>query len=148
MKLDITIEAKPLIYNVEIPGYGMFTVRRLGAGAQADLSDELAAAQKAQEQIMEDFADTIAEEKRLVRANDQEGLNVLRASEAYKEAQSAQRKVSQMLQDAVNHSNRIELGLWDSEDKQALERFRNDFTIEQIRGFYQQVMQQATGDKA
>lgn len=35
--MTIKIELKPIVYDVEIPGYGVFQVTPMGAGAEAEL---------------------------------------------------------------------------------------------------------------
>ena len=148
MTLAITLEAKPYEYQVEIPGYGLFTVRRLGAGTQADLADKMRAAEKAQKKVERDFAEIVEKEKRLVAENATEELATLRTSEEYKKAEKAQKKVSSLLQDTINCINRAELALWSSDDPKALEKLMTELTIEQIRELYGKAMEIADGKEA
>lgn len=141
MVSTITLEAKPYEYQVQIPGYGLFTVRCLGAGTQADLADKLHAAEKAQQKVERDFAEVIAEEKRLAEGGDHEALVAFRAADEYKHATRAQAQATTVLQSASEAVVKAEMALWSSEDPKALEKLMSELTIEQIRGLYRKVMQ-------
>lgn len=141
--MTITIEAKPLEVKAELPGYGIFYLRRLGAGAEADLRERLQKAQSIIDKIKEKYADIIAEETKLMEAKDDVALAKFRASDKYREAEKEQTKSAAALQEAADYANKVQLGLWRSDDAEAMERFLNDFTMDDIRGFYKQVMDEA-----
>lgn len=141
--MTITIEAKPLEVKAELPGYGLFYLRRLGAGAEADIRERLEKAQSTLNEIKDKYADLIEQETRLIEAKDEKALADLRATDKFKEATAAQEEANKVLQDAANFATQAQLKLWRSDDPEAMERLLNDFTAEEIRGFYVQVMEQA-----
>lgn len=141
--MTITIEAKPLEVKAELPGYGLFYLRRLGAGAEADLRERIQKAQEIIDQIKEKYGDVLEEENRLIESKDKEALEKYRKTDRYKEAQKEQESSAKTLQDAADYAAKAQLKLWRSDDPEAMERFLNDFTIDEIRGFYQQVMTEA-----
>lgn len=141
--MTITIEAKPLEVKAELPGYGIFYLRRLGAGVEADLRERLQKAQSIIDEIKEKYATILEEETNLIEAKDDAGLEKLRNTDKYKEAQKEQADSSKTLQDAADFASKVQINLWRSDDPEAMERFLNDFTIDEIRGFYQQVMTEA-----
>lgn len=141
--MTITIEAKPLEVKAELPGYGIFYLRRLGAGAEADLRERLRKAQEIIDEIKAKYADIIAEETKLMEAKNDDALSKFRASDKYREAEKEQTKSAVALQEVADYANKVQLGLWRSDDPEAMERFLYDFTMEDIRGFYKQVMDEA-----
>lgn len=143
MGIKITLEAKPLEYQVEVPGYGLFTVRKMGAGAEADVARRLREMDERSKQFDEEYKDIIDQEKELAAAQDEGGLKKLKGSKKYQEAVRVQKDSAQFLRQITEELMQIQLGLWDCEDKGALKRFLNDFTSEQIQSFYKQVMDQA-----
>lgn len=140
--MKITLEAKPLEYQVEVPGYGLFTVRKMGAGVEADIASRLREMNEKSELFDEEYKDIVDQEKKLASTENEAELKKLKDSEKYKMAIKAQEELSRSLGPISEELMHIQLGLWDCEDKEALRRFLNDFTIEQIRGFYKQVMEQ------
>lgn len=146
--MAITIDAKPFEVKAELPGYGIFYLRHLGAGKEAELQDMMQKAKAEIDAVAEQYKDITEKEEELVKADDKTSLEELRASTEYKAAQKAQQKAGDSLQSAVAYANKCQLSLWRSDDKKALERLFSDFTAEQIRGFYAQVMLEAEGADA
>lgn len=138
----ITIEAKPLTYDVEIPGYGVFTLSRLGAGKEAEMSYRLRVADEKQKEVSRRYKGVIEQEKKLLDEKNDEELKKLRASKEYLEAKEAQAETSAALRDAVLYQREAVAGLWNSQNQKALERLKNDFSSEQLNELYLQVMQQ------
>lgn len=141
--MTITIEAKPLEVKAELPGYGLFYLRRLGAGAEADIRERLAKAQDTINEIKDKYSDLIDEETKLIEAKDEKALTEFRSTDKFKEAADAQAEANKVLQDAAAFATQAQLKLWRSDDPEAMERLLNDFTADEIRGFYMQVMGQA-----
>lgn len=141
--MTITIEAKPYEVRAELPGYGIFYIRRLGAGAEADLQERLKAAQKLIDDIKTKYQDIFDEETKLMADNDETGLGKLRKTDRYIEAQKEQDVNSKVLNEFSAYVNKVHLKLWRSDDPEAMGRLLSDFTMEEIRGFYQQVMTEA-----
>lgn len=144
--MTITLEAKPLEIKVEVPGYGIFYLRKMGAAKEAAMQDLLGNAKSAADKVAEDFKDIISKESQLIDAKDEVGLKDLRNTTEYKKAQQAQNKASEELQKAVAKLNKCMLGLWRAENAGALERLLEDFSTEQIKGFYAQAISQAEQD--
>ncbi len=145
--MKITLEAKPLEYQVEVPGYGLFTVRKMGAGVEADLAGRLREMDERQKSFDEEYKNIVDQEKELASAKNETELKKLKDSEKYKAAIKAQEELSRFLGKISGELMRVHLELWDCEDKEALKRFLNDFTTEQIRGFYKQIMDQVDGQE-
>lgn len=141
--MTITIEAKPLEVKAELPGYGLFYLRHLGAGAEADLRERLQKAQKIVDEIKEKYADIIEEENKLIETGDKKALAEFRATEHYKKAQEEQAGSAKTLQEVADYVNATQLKLWRSDDPKAMEGLLNDFTTAEIIGFYKQVMEEA-----
>lgn len=141
--MTITIEAKPLEVKAELPGYGIFYLRRLGAAAEAEMQEKLHKAKSLIDNVAAEFENIIKQEEEYIKAKDEAKLSALKSSDEYKKAKDAQAKADAELQKAVAYSNKCQLGLWRSDDPKAMERLLNEFTMEQIRGFYVQVMEDA-----
>lgn len=139
----ITIEAKPFEVKASLPGYGIFYLRRLGASRGAELREKLDVAQKMIDDATHKYQDIIDKESELKTTKNQQGLIKLRATTRYKEAEEAQKEASQKLQEALDFSDKCQLGLWRSEKPEAMKRLLDDFTIKEIRGFYAQVMEES-----
>lgn len=146
--MTITIEAKPLEVKAELPGYGIFYLRRLGAAAEAEMQEKFNKAKLLIDEVSSQFEELIANETEYIKSHDEAKLSALKASDEYKKAKDAQAKADAELQKAVAYSNKCQLGLWRSDDPEAMERLLNDFTMEQIRGFYVQVMEDAEKENA
>lgn len=144
--MTITIHAKPLEVKAELPGYGVFYLRRLGASKEAELQDILNKAAVQIETVSAEFKDIIDRESEYIKNGDDKALTKLRASTAYQNAKEAQSKANDNLQQAVNYANKCQLSLWRAEDPKSIERLLNDFTTKQIIGFYTQVMAEANTD--
>lgn len=141
--MTITIEAKPLEVKAELPGYGLFYLRRLGAGAEAELREKLQEAQEIINEIKEKYADIIEKETKLIEAKDAKALEEYRATAEYKNAQVEQAESTKKLQEVNDYANAAQLKLWRSDDPEAMKRLLNDFTTSEIIGFYKQVMEEA-----
>lgn len=143
----ITIEAKPLTYDVEIPNYGIFTLRRLGAGKEAEIGYRLRIAEEKQKEVSKRYDDVIKREVALLEEKNDKELKELRESKEYLEAKAAQSEASAALRDSVLYQREVVAGLWSSQDEEALERLKNDFSSEQLNELYMQVMQKIATEK-
>lgn len=146
--MRVTIPAKPLEIEVEVPGYGIFYVKHLGAGLDAAIQARLDIARQTMDNISNKYVSLIKQETKLMKANDEAGLTNLRETEVYKNAKKEQDECNRQLQDAVKFANKCQLELWRSDDPKALEKFFNDFSLKEIQGFYAQVMAQEKLDNA
>lgn len=143
----VTLEAKPLEIKVNIPNYGLFTVRRLGAGAEAEIRSRLSKAIELSNKIQENYKDIIDKENRLIKEHDDQGLERLRSQPRYASVRSEQKKVDQLLEKANEYANRCYLALWSAEDHNSLERLFADLTTEQIQDLYKQAIKMANDDE-
>lgn len=141
--MTIKLEAKPLEIKVEVPGYGIFYLRRMGAAKEAEMQEVLGNAKSMVDEVAADFKDIVSEESELVSAKDEAGLKDLRTTPEYKEARRAQDKANETLQNAIRQLNKCMISLWRSDVAGALDRLLEDFTMEQIKSFYAQAMEQA-----
>lgn len=141
--MTIKLEAKPFEIKVEVPGYGIFYLRRMGAAKEAEMQEVLGNAKSIVDKTADDYKDIVTKESQLVNAKDEVGLVNLRSTPEYKEAQRAQNKANDELQKAIAKLNKCMLSLWRSDVVGALDRLLEDFTTEQIKGFYTQAMEQA-----
>lgn len=142
--MKITIEAKPLIVDAELPGYGVFHLRRMGAAMEAELRDRY---EKIQDLINEKPDQELAEkELKLVEAKDKKALAELRATPEYRNANERRKKIDNEIYKFNSYINKKHLELWSSDDPDAMKRLREDFTMEQIKGFYGQVMEHADNE--
>ncbi len=144
--MKITLEAKPYEILVEVPGYGIFKVHRIGAGTEATLAAESLEINDLNNRLKEEYADISAREVELTKAGDEAGLEALRATDEYKSAKAFQDKITAKLQAFNSKMAQVELGLWSSDDQEALERFKSELTMAQIRNLYQQAIKQADGE--
>ena len=138
--MTITIKAKPLEVNVEVPGYGTFYVKQMGAGVEADIKNRLAEASASMDALREKYDALFKKEGELIKAKDEAGLKELKATDEYKQATQEQRECSKALDAVVNYSNECHLKLWRSDDPEAMKKFLNDFSAQQIMSFHAQVM--------
>lgn len=139
----IKIEAKPFEVQAELPGYGIFRLRRLGAGVEADIRNMLEDANADIKENADRYKDIIDKETQLIQDDKQKELEELRSSQRYIDAERAQKKASEKLQKAVDYSKKCQMELWRSDDPEALRKLFADFSFEQIMGFYNQVMREA-----
>lgn len=144
--MKITLEAKPYEILVEVPGYGIFKVHRIGAGTEATLAAESLEINDLNNRLKEEYADISAREVELTKAGDETGLETLRATDEYKSAKSLQDKITAKLQTFSSKMAQVELDLWSSDDQEALKRFKSELTMAQIRNLYQQAIKQADGE--
>lgn len=138
----ITIKAKLFEVKAKIPGYGVYYLRHLGAGDEADIINMLEDAKADIDEAQEKYQDISAKEKKLIKENKVEELAKLNSTPDYKEADAAYKKANQKLQKAINYSKKCQLELWRSDDPDAMKRLLKDFTTDQIIDFYRQVMQE------
>lgn len=138
--MTITIEAKPLEVNVEVPGYGTFYVKQMGAGVEADIKNRLVEASASMDALREKYDTLFKKEGELIKAKDEAGLKELKATDEYKQATREQRECSRALDEVVNYSNACHLKLWRSDDPEAMKKFLNAFSAQQIMSFHAQVM--------
>ncbi len=138
--MTITIEAKPLEVNVEVPGYGTFYIKQMGAGIEADIKNRLAEASASMDALREKYDMLFKKEGELIKAKNEAGLKELKATDEYKQATQEQRKCSRALDEVVSYSNDCHLKLWRSDDPEAMKKFLNDFSARQIMSFHAQVM--------
>lgn len=141
--MKITIEAKPLEIKAELPGYGVFYVRKMGAGAEMDLMARMSSIQEHMEEVRTKYAKLFDKENKLIADKDNAGLAELKNSAEYKEALKAQEEINKQIQSHSELVNRTMLNLWRSDNSEAVKKLLADFTITQIQGFYKQVMEQA-----
>lgn len=139
----ITIKAKPFETKVKIPGYGIYYLRHLGAGDEADIRNMLEDANADITENADKYREVIETERRLTEKNNQKELAVYRGTPIYLEAKEAQKKAGEKLQKAIAYSVKCQLELWRSDEPEAMEKLFKDFTSEQIIGFYQQAMTEA-----
>lgn len=142
----ISIDAKPLETEIEIKGYGIFRVRRLGAGQEAEATARLDEARSSIDSIAKRYKALFDKEKELVKNKDELGLSELKKSPAYQKAMAEQKASSEKLEAVMGYVNKVHLGLWSSDDSEALTRLFNDFTFKQLGQFYRQAIAEA--DKA
>lgn len=134
------IAAERFEMKVEITGYGIFTLHRLGAAKEAEFQDMLAQAQKDAKSVVTDYKDIFELETNYEKEKDDAKLKELKASKRYQEAREAQNAADDQLNDVKRYVEKCYLELWSAEDQSALEKLFNDFTSEQIRSFYAQAM--------
>lgn len=144
--MKITLEAKPYEILVEVPGYGIFKVHRIGAGTEADLAAKSLEINSLNDRLAEEYGDISAREAELVKSDDKAGLEALRATEEYKAAKALQKKISAALDQLNARIVKTELSLWESDDQEALERFLRELSLSQIRDLYRQAIKQADGE--
>lgn len=140
--MTITLQAKPLEYEVEIPGYGIFTIRRIGAGTEADLASRMRVIEELQQMIKEEYSDIFDEETKLIAAKDEKALKTLRSTDRYKEVEKKQAEITKKLNSTVEYTKKLAMSLWGSESHENLEKLFNDFTFEQIESLYKQALDQ------
>lgn len=140
--MTITLQAKPLEYEVEIPGYGIFTIRRIGAGAEADLASRMRVIEELQQMVKEEYSDILDEETKLIATKDEKALNTLRSTDRYKEVEKKQAEITKELNSTVEYTKKLAMSLWGSESYENLEKLFNDFTFEQIESLYKQALDQ------
>lgn len=138
--MSIILEAKPIEIQVEIPGYGNFKLRRLGAGAEAEIMKKLREASEENKRVTNKFKDVLESEKNFLRTSQTTKLEELKATAEYQSAKQSIEKAAAIMQGAVEYSNERMLSLWNSDDQKSLEKLLNDFTIEQLRALYQQAI--------
>lgn len=143
--MKITLEAKPYEILVEVPGYGIFKVHRIGAGTEADLAAKSLEIKNLNDRLADEYGDISAREVELIKSDDKAGLEALRATEEYKAAKALQKKISADLDQLNARIVRTELSLWKSDDQDVLERFLRELSLEQIRSLYRQAIEQADG---
>lgn len=141
--MTISIDAKPLEIKAELKGYGIFYLRHLGAGAEAETLEKIKLAKEKTEECAKKHKAITDKESSLVDAKDEKALEELRATAEYKKAMEEKAEVDAIMQDTNNYINKCMLNLWRSDDPKAMERLLSDFSTEQIRGFYAQVMTEA-----
>lgn len=139
----ITIKAKPFEVKAELPGYGVFRLKHLGASLGAELKQKLNEAQAMIDDAKNAYKDIVEKETELTKANDEKALDSLKASPRYQQAVLAQKEASKKLEEALEFSDKCLLGLWSSDDPKALEKLLTDFTPKEIKSFYEQVMAEA-----
>lgn len=146
--MTITIDAKPLEIKAELPGYGIFYLRRLGAAKEAEIGEMFQRINTSGESLRSKYQTLIDEESRLIAVKNDEKLADLRASDEYQACKKEQAEHQKELQEATAIINKTCLSLWRSDDPKAMERLTNDFTSAQIQGFYRQAMEKAEAENA
>lgn len=140
--MTFTLEAKPLEVKVKVPGYGIFYVRQMGAGTQADINDRLSAMEQKNNEVKEQYAEVLEREEQLAATKDDAGLAKLHRCGDYKRARSAIEQSKLDLLALTRYVDRCWLSLWRSDDSDALARFLGDFSADQLRSFHAQAMEQ------
>lgn len=138
--MTITIQAKPLEIEAELPGYGKFYVRRLGAALEAEIQDRIQKAEEDNQAAQDKYKPLIEKELELTKTGKAEELAALKETDEYKEATKARTACAKSLIGAYNFAKREQLKLWRSDDPEALKKMFNDFSTEQIMDFYNQVI--------
>lgn len=146
--MTITIDAKPLEVRAELPGYGIFYLRRLGAAKEAELGEMFENLNIKREAFQKKYQKLIDNEAKLIADKNDGELENLRASEEYQACKKEQTEQQKELERATNYLNKTCLSLWRSDEPKAIERLANDFTNAQIQEFYRQVMEQAEAENA
>jgi len=141
--MTISIAAKPFEVKAKLEGYGVFFLRRLGAAQEAELQYGAAEVKKELDAVVDKFKDLLAREKELQAAGDNEGIEALRKTEEYLAAQAEQARVNGKLDAFLAKTRSAQLSLWRSDDEEALKRLFNDFTLEELKNMWQQVMSEA-----
>lgn len=146
--MTITISAKPLEVKAELPGYGIFYLRRLGAAKDAEIQTRINEAKKLGENIPIKYKSLFDAEEKYSAEKNKDKLTELRASEEYKKARAEQTAADNALQDVKSYVDKCHLELWRSDDPKAMEKLLADFSLKEIQGFYAQVMAQAEAANA
>lgn len=144
--MAITLAAKPNNIEVEIPGYGKFTIKRLGAAKEAKIGTLVQKAEQSTKEISKKYKDLMEKEMELKSSGNVEELEALRSSQEYLEAQEKENESNLILREAVSLINRYCCEAWSSSDKNALKNLFNDFSAKQLQQLYAQAIAEA--DKA
>lgn len=137
----ISIEAKPLELAAELEGYGIFYVRKMGAGTEAEIRYRLDEANNAIEEMSEKYKGIIDKEKELMEAKDDKALEELRNTPRYKELLAKQKETGERLESVYHYTRDVQLKLWRSDDPEAVKKLFEDFSFDQIQSLYKQVME-------
>lgn len=141
--MTISITAKPFEVKAKLEGYGIFYLRRLGAAQEAELQYEASTVKKEMDTVAEKFKGIIEKEKQLQAADDKAELETLRKSDEYLAAQAEQQRAAEKVDLILAKTRKAQLSLWRSDDEEALKRLFNDFTLEELKNMWQQVMSEA-----
>lgn len=141
--MTISIEAKPYEVEAEIKGYGVFRVRRLGAGAEADLKQRLDDATRAVDEVRTTYQNLYDRESKLIENKDADGLATLRQTDEYKQAGADMAEAQKQTTEALKYAQKAHLKLWSTDNKENWKKLLNDFSYKEILGFYQQIMAKA-----
>ena len=126
--MTIKIELKPIVYEVEIPGYGVFQVSPMGAGAEAELrilSRELDEAMEKTKQY-----DSLVEREKNGEKLDHDSDEYKACMESYKE----DGKIVDKLRDTYNEK------LHKTIKGKGVSRLFEDFTYDQIAEIYKKAI--------
>lgn len=146
--MTITIEAKPLLTEVEIPGYGVFTVRLMGAGTEAEIRRRYREANDEAQAISNKYKNILDEEKKLMEdKNAADELKAFRVSEDYQKAQKEISVVTEKLQRVSDYAREQRAKLFTCEDNSALTKLFDELTDKQLNDIYTQVVESLSGDK-
>lgn len=138
--MTFTLEAKPYELKVEIPGYGIFTIKKLGAGKESEIRLRLNEAQKLMDELNDKYKDIIEKENNLIKSSDEENLKKLRESAGYKEVKNKQSEVNRKLQKAHDFAVDSQLSLWSADNEDDLKKLFDDFSAEQLNSLYRQAL--------
>lgn len=141
--MTISIEAKPYEVEAEIKGYGVFRVRRLGAGAEADLKQRLDDATRAVDEVRTAYQNLYDRESKLIENKDADGLATLRQTDEYKQARADMAEAQKQTTEALKYAQKAHLKLWSTDNEENWKKLLNDFSYKEILGFYQQIMAKA-----
>lgn len=124
--MTIKIEMKPITCEIEIPGYGKFQVKPMGAGAEAEIrviSREL----EEKDEIVKQFDELVEKEKN--------GEKLDRNSEEYQACLKAYSEIGKVV-DTLRDKTYEKMREVFSGEK--VEQLFNDFTYEQIAKIYRE----------
>ncbi len=136
----ITIQAKPLTAEVKIGDYGVFTVRLMGAAAEAEIHKRFREATAYSNDVMRKYSDVLDEEKKFIADSNEAALEELRASAKFKEASKAISEAYDKLEDVKRYACSERQKLFASEDYGKLERLFTELNSEQINVIYGEIV--------
>lgn len=131
--MAIKIEIKPIVYDVEIPGYGIFHVSPMGAGAEAEL--------RILARKFNDAAERIKKYDGLVE-RENKGEKIDHNSKEWKEAAAEYIKAGE-LADELKDTNYAKLRSVFKGEK--VDQLFQDFTYKQLSEIYKKVLKQNNG---
>lgn len=141
--MTINIELKPLEIPVEIPDFGTFFVRRMGAATEAVLQEQLSDVQKKMDDLKRNNAELFSKEAKLIADENLQALEELRATVEYQAASEIQKTVDGLLQHTIQSMNKAIMDCWRSEMDGAVEKLFSTLSMAQIKSAYNQIMTEA-----